>query len=146
MVIAIFGESCTGKSTLAEALKSPLKAAVYTGKDYLRLCRSPEDSQRQFRQLLAAHVRGPEHLIYVLSETELLSLLPEGCLRVLVTAELPDIEARFARRMGGALPPPVAAMLRRKHGCFDSEPHDLHIHTGETGVETACQAVLARIR
>ena len=36
MVIAIFGESCTGKSTLARALKERLGGEVYTGKDYLR--------------------------------------------------------------------------------------------------------------
>ena len=34
MVIAIFGESCTGKSTLADALREKLNAQVFTGKDY----------------------------------------------------------------------------------------------------------------
>lgn len=33
MVIGIIGESCTGKSTLADKLKSLLGAEVYTGKD-----------------------------------------------------------------------------------------------------------------
>ena len=37
MLIGIIGESCTGKSTLAERLKAQLNAEVYTGKDYLRL-------------------------------------------------------------------------------------------------------------
>ena len=37
MVIGIFGESCTGKSTLAGKLKKSMDAQVYTGKDYLRL-------------------------------------------------------------------------------------------------------------
>ena len=40
MVIGIFGESCTGKSTLAEKLKTQLDAEVYTGKDYLRLAKN----------------------------------------------------------------------------------------------------------
>ncbi len=40
MVIAIFGESCTGKTTLAERLKHALNAEVYAGKDYLRLAKN----------------------------------------------------------------------------------------------------------
>lgn len=40
MVIAIFGESCTGKSTLARALKERLGGEVYTGKDYLRMAKT----------------------------------------------------------------------------------------------------------
>lgn len=66
-------------------------------------------------------------------------------MRVLVTAELPEIKARFAARMGGALPPPVAAMLERKHGCFDQEPHDVHMASGVDGVETVCERILALI-
>ena len=34
MVIAIFGESCTGKSTLADKLSTAINAEVFTGKDY----------------------------------------------------------------------------------------------------------------
>lgn len=33
MLITIFGESCTGKSTLADALKERTGAQVYSGKD-----------------------------------------------------------------------------------------------------------------
>lgn len=40
MLITIFGESCTGKSTLADALKERTGAQVYSGKDYLRLAKS----------------------------------------------------------------------------------------------------------
>ena len=35
MVIGIFGESCTGKSTLADKLKESIHAQVYTGRNYL---------------------------------------------------------------------------------------------------------------
>ena len=35
--IGIFGESCTGKSTLAAKLKEHINAQIYTGRDYLRL-------------------------------------------------------------------------------------------------------------
>ena len=37
MLICIFGESCTGKTTLAQRLLPYCKATLYHGKDYLRL-------------------------------------------------------------------------------------------------------------
>ena len=39
MVIGIFGESCTGKSTLAEKIAAGCSCEVFTGKDYLRLAK-----------------------------------------------------------------------------------------------------------
>ena len=40
MVIGIFGESCTGKTTLANAIKEKLGGEVFSGKDYLRLSKN----------------------------------------------------------------------------------------------------------
>ena len=141
MVIGIFGESCVGKSALAERLKTRLGAEVYTGKDFLRLAKSEAEAKRIFQGLLQAAMDGA-HVIYVIAEREHLSLLPEGAVRVLVTAGLETIKARFAQRMGGTLPAPVAGMLERKHGTFDSEPHHVHIISGETELDAACEQVL----
>ena len=118
MVFGIFGESCTGKSTLAQRLHEELGGTIYTGKDYLRLHKQESMAREAFRTLLR-ETDAP--VIYVMTERELLSLLPEHALRVLVTAELAEIKARFAARMGGTLPPPVATMLEKKHGMFDGE-------------------------
>lgn len=131
MVIGIFGESCTGKSTLAEKISAALPCEIYTGKDYLRLAKNENIAKTLFQKKLAAAVKGA-HILYVISEKEHLSLLPEGALRILVTADLALIKARFAQRMHGNLPAPVAAMLERKHGCFDTEAHDIHMISGET--------------
>ena len=137
MVIGIFGESCTGKSTLADALKGRLDAEIYTGKDFLRLAKHEAEAKKLFQEKLqAAMAEG--HVIYVIAEGEHLSLLPEGAVRVLVTADLETIKARFARRMNGALPAPVAGMLERKHGCFDNEAHDYHYISGETDLGALC--------
>lgn len=46
MLIIIFGESCTGKSTLADALKARTGAQVWSGKDYLRLAKSEGEARR----------------------------------------------------------------------------------------------------
>ena len=46
MVIGIIGESCTGKSFLADQLKDVFHAQVYTGKDYLRLAGNEAIAQK----------------------------------------------------------------------------------------------------
>ena len=141
MVIGIFGESCTGKSTLAERLKGMLNAEVYAGKDYLRFVKNENMAKKLFRKELEAAVSG-KHIIYVISELEHLPLLPEGALRVLVTADLELIKARFAGRMKGNLPAAVAAMLERKHGSFDGEAHHLHVASGETDLDALCHQIV----
>lgn len=143
MVIGIFGESCTGKSTLAETVASSLPCEIYTGKDWLRLAKSESIAKAMFQKKLTAALNGG-HIIYVIAEPEHLCLLPEGALRILVTADLETIKARFARRMHGNLPAPVAAMLEKKHGCFDSQPHDLHVISGETDLQAIAAEITAR--
>ena len=144
MVIGIFGESCTGKSTLAEKIASGFPCEIYTGKDYLRLAKNENIAKVMFRKKLAAAVTG-ENIIYVISEPEHLVLLPEGSLRVLVTADMELIKSRFAQRMRGNLPEPVAAMLERKHGCFDDQPHHIRVVSGETDLEAAVAEILKRL-
>ena len=141
MLIGIFGESCTGKSTLAQKLAAVLSCEVVTGKDWLRLAKNENIARVMFQKKLAAAVSG-ENIVYVISEPEHLSLLPEGAVRVLVTADLETIKARFAQRMRGNLPAPVATMLEKKHGCFDAEPHDIHVISGETDLEEVCKNIL----
>ena len=100
MVIALFGDSCTGKSTIAAALAPSLSAEVFSGKDYLKLAKSESMAAALFQKKL----RGEETILYVISEKDQLALLPEGCVRVLVTAGLATIKERFAARMHGNLP------------------------------------------
>ena len=76
MVIGIFGESCTGKSTLAEKIATSFPCEVFTGKDYLRLAKNENIAKVMFQKKLTAAVSG-ENIIYVISEKEHLSLLPE---------------------------------------------------------------------
>ena len=141
MLIGIFGESCTGKSTLAEKIAGSLPCEVFTGKDYLRLAKNENIAKVMFQKKLVGAVDG-ENIVYVISETEHLPLLPEGAIRILVTADLETIKARFAQRMRGNLPGPVAAMLEKKHGCFDDVPCDIHVISGQTDLD----AVIERLK
>ena len=125
MVIGIMGENCTGKSTLADELKNALGAKVFSGRDYLRLAKSEPEAGRLFAEKLKNALNG-ENIIYVITEKELVGLLPEGAVRILVTADIDTIKARFRERMHGVLPPPVEAMLEKKHGSFDALLHDYH--------------------
>lgn len=143
MVIGIFGESCTGKSTLAGKISESFPCEVFTGKDYLRLAKNENIAKVMFQKKLNAAVKG-ENIIYVISEKEHLSLLPEGALRILVTADLELIKTRFAQRMRGNLPAPVAAMLEKKHGCFNAEPHNIHVVSGQTDLDAVVAQILAQ--
>ena len=140
MLIAIFGESCTGKSTLADKLAAKYTATVYTGKDYLRLAKNEAIARKLFQKKLSESVSG-ENIIYVIAEKEHLALLPERCVRILVTADLDTIKERFAVRMRGTLPPPVAAMLERNHGVFDAVPHDHHAISGVTDMDALIRSI-----
>lgn len=142
MVIAIIGENCCGKSTLADALHVKLGGQVVTGKDYLRMAKSPDEAARLFTQKLSDSVSG-ENLIYVISEKEHLAFLPEGAVKVLVTAELDTIKERFRARMRGNLPAPVEAMLEKKHGMFDEGEYRLRFHSGRDDVQSAVDALVA---
>ena len=129
---------------VAEKLKELIKVQIYTGKDYLRLEKNEVAAKQAFQKKLSEAIKG-ENIIYVISEKEHLSLLPEVCIRVLVTADLEIIKTRFAHRMHGNLPVPVEAMLEKKHGCFDEEPCDIHIISGQDNIADACEKILNRL-
>jgi cytidylate kinase len=145
MVIGIFGESCTGKSTLADKIANRFHCEVFTGKDYLRLAKNENIAKVMFQKKLTAAVNG-ENIVYVISEKEHLPLLPEGTLRILVTADLELIKSRFAQRMGGTLPAPVATMLGKKHGTFHTQPHDIHVVSGETNLDTIVEQINEKLQ
>lgn len=142
MVVALIGESCVGKSTLAGLLRERCGAQIYAGKDYLRLSKSAPEARRAFAALLAG-AEAP--MVYVVSEADQLALLPDHCTRVLMTAPLDVIKERFARRMGGSLPPPVAGMLERKHGLFDDTRRDISLAHGECDPAAACEEIARRM-
>ena len=141
MVIALFGESCTGKSTLAEMIAGQIQTEIFTGKDYLRLAKNENIAKTLFQKKLQSALTGA-HILYVIAEPEHLALVPEGAVRILVTADLDQIKSRFAQRMRGTLPVPVAAMLEKKHGCFDAVPHHLHVISGVTSPEQTVAEIL----
>lgn len=140
MVIVIIGESCTGKSTLADKLQAQIGCEIYTGKDYLRFAKNESIAKTLFKKKLTSAMNG-EHIIYVIAEKEHLALVPDGACTILVTAKLEDIKARFTKRMHGNLPAPVATMLEKKHGCFDGVKHDIHVVSGLSDLDEVVKRI-----
>ena len=141
MLIAIIGENCSGKSTLAKATQNAVGAQIITGKDYLRMAKSESESEQLFKAKLNAAVGG-ENIIYVISEREHLALLPSGAIKILVRADIDTIKDRFKVRMRGSLPTPVEQMLERKHGMFDDGVYDFRFD----GVSGNCAEICALIK
>ena len=144
MVIGIIGENCSGKSTLADEIKKTIGAEIITGKDYLRMAKSQSEAVSLFKAKLNNAISG-ENVIYIISEKEDISLLPDGAIRILVRADIDTIKERFKARMHGNLPAPVEQMLVRKHGMFDNEIYDYQFD-GALGVSSEiCAVIRARM-
>ena len=86
MLVAIIGENCVGKSTLAQKINERLNAKIYTGKDYLRLEKNPAMAEKSFKELLSNALLG-DNVIYIITEKEHLNLLPKGAFKILLTAK-----------------------------------------------------------
>ena len=119
MLIAIIGENCVGKSTLANKINETLNAKIYSGKDYLRLEKNPSLALEKFKTILKEAVIG-DSIIYLITEKEHLSLLPKGAFKIVLTAELEVIKERFKERVRGNLPLQLEKMLEAKHGMYDN--------------------------
>ena len=137
MVIGIIGENCSGKSTLAGIVQNAIGAEIITGRDYLRMGKTEGEARKLFREKLKNAVDG-ENIIYVISESDHLELLPEGAVRILVSAELETIKERFKARMRGNLPEPVVRMLEKKHGMFDGGDYDYRFDSAKDDAAKLC--------
>lgn len=139
MLVAIIGENCVGKSTLANKINQKLNAKIFSGKDYLRLEKNPAMAEKSFKELLSGSVYG-DNVIYIITEKEHLQLLPSGAFKIVLTAELAVIKQRFKERMRGNLPLPVEKMLEAKHGIYDDLECDLKID-GDYNIEGVFDAL-----
>ncbi len=143
MLIAIIGENCSGKSTLAEKIKETIGSEIITGKDYLRMAKSESEATVLFKEKLSESVNGG-NIIYVITQAEHLALLPDGAVKILVSADLETIKERFKTRMHGVLPPPVEKMLEAKHGSFEGGEYDYRYDGVNGDADALCEELKAR--
>lgn len=119
MLIAIIGENCVGKSTLAGKINEKFNGKIYSGKDYLRLEKNPSVAETTFKNLLKDATKG-DNIIYIITEREHLNLLPDNTFKIVLTADIEVIKDRFKARMRGNLPLPLEKMLEANHGIYDN--------------------------
>ena len=108
-------------------INEKLQGKIYSGKDYLRLEKNPSMAMEAFKDLLEKSVTGA-NVIYLITEKEDMNLLPAGAFRIVLTAQLDTIKARFRARMRGNLPQPLEKMLELKHGMYDTLGCDLKLN------------------
>ena len=82
----------------------------------------------------------------MISEPGQLDLLPEGAVRILVSADLNVIKARFRDRMRGVLPAPVEKMLESRHGMFDGGSYDYHFDGASGDADALCRQLAERVK
>ena len=143
MLIGIIGENCSGKSTLANHIKDSLKAEIVTGKDFLRMAKSEDEARKLFREKLEKAITG-DNVIYVISDPDQIALLPDGAVRILVSADLNTIKERFRARLHGVLPGPVERMLESKHGMFDNGTYDYRFDGVSGNVAALCEQLVKK--
>ncbi|MDW7661744.1 MAG: hypothetical protein SCL54_10040 [Bacillota bacterium] len=147
MLYLFMGQSCTGKSTLADQMKAKFGAEVYSGKDYMRMAKNENEAWKIFCKMLenAAVATDPENiLIYVITEKEHLDKLTSlhGIKKVKFNASLEIIKERFAQRMRGNLPLPVEKKLEIQYKEWEVEKGDIVIDTTEdTDVEVLMDSI-----
>ncbi len=136
MLYMFMGQSCTGKSTVADQMKVQNGAEVYSGKDYIRMAKNENEAWRIFYNMLenALIDKNPENiLIYVITEKEHLNKLSslDGVKKIKFTASLDVIKERFKLRMRGNLPLPVEKKLEMQFKEWEKEDGNLVINTTE---------------
>ena len=127
MVIALIGGRCCGKSALAKAICEKVHAELFTGRSYMDLDPNETRARMIFRGLLMEEQFTDSYVIYIVTEKELMELLPPRCLKVLCKANLKTVMARFSDQMQAPLTPAMAAMLKKQYNSFDECPHDLSV-------------------
>lgn len=144
MLVAIIGENCVGKSSLADRISQTINSCIYTGKDYLRLKKNPSEALECFKTMLKESVEG-ENIIYLITEQDHLALLPDGAVKIVLTADLETIKERFKARMRGNLPLPLEKMLEANHGVYDAIPCDMRLEEGYD-IDFVLQELTKRIK
>jgi hypothetical protein len=133
MLFLFIGPSCSGKSSVADELKTMIHAEIFSGKDYLRIAKNENDAWKMFEAKLvkATGIEGGNSLIYVVSDKNILSKLDSigEANRVKFIAGIDTLKERFGKRIGGVVPPPVEAMLKRQIADWDNTSADIVVDT-----------------
>lgn len=149
MLYIFMGQSCTGKSIVANKVKELTGAEVFTGKDYLRMARDENQAWRLFYEKLSKVASNEESsketIIYLITEKAQLDRIvdiKDSC-KVKFNAPLDTIKSRFAKRMNGNLPQPVEKMLNNQYEEWKFIDGDINVDSsGENDIEKIVNLIL----
>lgn len=146
MLLILMGPSSSGKSSIAKELKERLAGDIYSGKDYMRFAKNKDEAWDLFKDELtkAAGDDNDTTIFYVITEIDDVTKLRdiEDAIFVRVMAELDTMKDRFAQRMGGKLPDPVAKMLERQAQAWEQVEASLTINTSGKSPEESTAQIL----
>ena len=137
MLYIFMGQSCTGKSTIANKVKELTGAEIFTGKDYLRMAKNEKEAWGLFHEMMsnAASNEGEtnEAIIYVITEKAQLDRIIDikDSFKVKFNTPLDTIKLRFAKRMNGNLPQPVEKMLEKQYEEWKFIDGDVNVDSSE---------------
>ncbi|GMQ56841.1 hypothetical protein AN1V17_12350 [Vallitalea sediminicola] len=147
MLFIFMGESCTGKSTVAEKIRDMVNAEVYSGKDYLKLAKNENDAWNNFyNKMVDASVdvnTCVNNIIYVITEKDVIAKLDNiDCVKVKFIADIDIIKTRFSKRMKGNLPKPIISMIERKSLEWKEVEGDIVLDTSKNNIEENINKIL----
>ena len=149
MLYIFMGQSCTGKSTVADKVKEIINAEIFTGKDYLRLAKSESEAWRLFYEKLSNAALDKnskaETIIYLITEKNQLDRVMdmEGGYKVKFTAPLDTIKSRFAQRMHGKLPPPIEKMIDKQYEEWMNIEGDINVDTTTDNIKKIADLIIS---
>jgi cytidylate kinase len=143
MVIALFGASCTGKTSAAEILASKLGARVFYGKEYLKLAKNNIEAGKAFKKVLND---SPENIIYVISDLEDYQFVPESAYKVRFSASLETMKDRFVKRINSPVSDPIVKMLQKKSELWQQKACNLSVNSDESDAEEISNMICKNIR
>jgi len=149
MLYIFMGQSCTGKSTVADKVKEITNAEIFTGKDYLRLAKSESEACKLFYEKLSNVAENKdsvsEIIIYLITEKSQLDRIMDikGAYKVKFTATLDTVKSRFAQRMHGKLPPAVEKMIDKQYEEWMNIEGDINVDTTIDGTEKIVDLIIS---
>lgn len=140
MLFIFMGESCTGKSTIADIISDKINAEVCSGKEYLKLAKNEYDAWKIFYDKLVDASTDvyncDNNIIYVITETDMIAKLDNlNCVKVKFIADIDIIKTRFSKRMRGNLPKPIISMIERKSLEWKEIEGDIVLDTSKNDIE-----------
>lgn len=149
MLYVFAGPSCTGKSAVADLMKTKYGVQAFAGKDFMRMAKNPDEAWKLFYEVLS-EASSKESLseasvVYMVTELDQLEKVKSltGAHVITFQAAPEVVKSRFASRMGGNMPAPISAMIDKQLETWGKLEGYPCINTTEASVEAVLEQVLA---